>query len=206
MSSKSVIWAAAALAVIGVGLGSFWGVRTLASDGSGAQAQPEPTPAPAAEPALPWWAAYFEEDARKPRFDQTINGILIGPMAPSPGYGGCQGKAELVAPERAVGTPVEVNPAYLPEGTALTSAETGACGDRLDFQMEIYRVSAKLDPNNPDVPLRSGGQFWIIRKLTTTHTFPLSEAAERMAPVTIKGRPAVFVRPVTPGGHDIGLG
>ena len=63
---------------LAVGAASFLMACGLAADG------PEPTADLKSLPAD--WDRYFNEDAQKPRFNQEINGIVVGPSAPAPDY------------------------------------------------------------------------------------------------------------------------
>jgi hypothetical protein len=176
----------------------------LAGDGSEPTAEPKSLPAD--------WDRYLNEDAQKPRFNQEINGILVGPTAPEPDDGGlCAGVTpQSVTPESAAGTVLDINPAYLPEGIGLNgpseqAIEVVECSGTAISVIKYYHVPPKYSDEHDGLLLWSGGGFSIWRMLSTTHTFPLFGAAERMGPITIAGRPAVLMRPVMPEGVDIGI-
>jgi hypothetical protein len=190
---------------LAVGAASLLTACGLAGDGSEPTAQPKSLPAD--------WDRYFNEDARKPRFDQEINGVLVGPTAPEPDDGGlCAGVTpQWVTPERAAGTVVDVNPAYLPEGVGLSgppelAIEVVECSGTVISVIKYYNVPAKYSDEHEGVLLWSGGDFSIWRMLSTTHTFPLFGASERMEPISIEGKPAVLMRPVMPADVDVGVG
>ena len=198
--------AAPIVLALAVGAASFLMACGLAADG------PEPTAELKSLPAD--WDRYFNEDAQKPRFNQEINGILVGPTAAGPDYSGlCTEPGvtpQWVGPEIAVGAVVDVNPAYLPEGVELSwpwmPADVTECDGTVVSVLKEYHVSAKYSDQHTGVLLWSGGGFSIWRMLSTIRAFPLSGAAERMGPISIAGRPAVLMRAVMPGGVDIGMG
>ena len=191
---------------LAVGAASLLMACGLAGDG------PEPTAELKSLPAD--WDRYFNEDAQKPRFNQEINGILVGPTAAGPDYSGLCTEVgvtpQWVDPERAAGAVVDVNPAYLPEGVELSwpwmPADVTECDGTVVSVLKEYHVSAKYSAQHEGVLLWSGGGFSIWRMLSTIRAFPLSGAAERMGPISIAGRPAVLMRAVMPGGVDIGMG
>jgi hypothetical protein len=204
-SRRLVYWVSTVIVALAVGVGSFLGVRTLANDGPEATAQRDPF----------WWAPYFDEDAEKPRFNQEINGILVGPSAPAPDYAGlCTGpdvELRYLPAGSVVGSELDLEPGYLPEGVqALPSPAAVAvrkCGGSVVTVLKEYDVPFKLNEEDPTGhPLRAGGGFSILRERSTTRAFPLFGAAERMEPLWVAGRPAVLMQPVMPGSLDIGMG
>jgi len=205
LTRRTIVGSAAIVAALAIGAGVFFGVRTLAGDDSGAGAEFGPF----------WYAPYFEEDFKKPRLnEQVINGILVGPdLELAPRSGLCQEKgseAQYVPSEeleqRSGGTPLEINPSYLPEGVKLERAEGAECGGTLVNVVKYYNVPTRENPAELGVLLWSGGVFSVSRNLSTVRQFPLDGAAERVAPMSIKGRPAVVMRPVMPAGVDAGIG
>jgi len=201
-SRRRLYWVAAATLALAIGVGSFWGVRTLVSGGSEAEAERDPG----------WWATYFNEDAQKPRFNQEINGILVGPDdSLGPRSDVCTGLTpQWGDPEKAKGTIVDFSPSYLPEGVKRAASEAESvveCGGTIFSLLRSYDVPAKygpdVSPSNP--PEWGGGSFSIWRMLDESRSFPLMGAAERMEPITIAGRAAVLMRPVMPEGEDYGL-
>ncbi|MGQ9573527.1 MAG: hypothetical protein ACUVV3_10185 [Dehalococcoidia bacterium] len=206
-SRRLIYWGAAVIVALAVGVGCFLGARTLADDGSGATAEPKALPAD--------WDRYFNEDAQRPRFNQEINGILVGPTAPTPDYGGlCDGPdVELLYPPAGskVGGDLDFEPGYLPEGVDAhpqpDHVAVRKCSGTIVTVWKEYQVPSKFDQRDPtSAPLWSGGEFSIMRERSTVRAFPLMGAAERMGPITIAGRPAVLMRPVMPEGVDIGMG
>ena len=211
VTRRTLVGSVAVVAALAIGASVFFGVRTLAGDDSGAQAELKPG----------WWASYFNEDAQKARFNQEINGILVGPGTDGEFGTGVEPELDLcdemgvkpqpAAAERAVGTVLDVNPVYLPEGVRLspsaTAVEVMECGGTVISVAKYYHVPGKFDEKDTSgLPLWSGGDFSIWRLLSTRHAFPLSGAAERIGPISIKGRPGVLMRPVMPADVDIGMG
>lgn len=204
---RVVYWVAAAIVALAVGAGSFFGVRTLTGDGGSATADRKPLPSD--------WDRYFNEDAARPRFNQEISGILVGPdtgVEPTSGLCGEKAAEPQYAPvERAVGTMLDINPAYLPEGVELspsvTAVEVVECGGTVISVVKYYHVPDKFSGKDQTGDLLwSGGEFSIWRMLSTRHAFPLDGAADRIGPISVKGRPGVLMRPVMPGGADVGVG
>jgi hypothetical protein len=196
-------WVAASLLLAGVGTGSFFLVREIAGDEPDAGADLGPF----------WYSQALEEDAAKPRIArQTLSGILIGPDVPVPTIDVCEKDPDGASPvpteevdTRSTGTPVEVNPAYLPDGVYVETAEGAECEGAVVNVVKRYLVPTKKDPAGSRAPLWSGGGFVVARTLTTRPQYPVEGAAERLRAVTIAGRPAVLVDPVKPLGHDIGI-
>jgi len=198
MKRRWIVTASSLAVVVSVGVASFWGVRTYGSDGSPAVAQPGDGAG---------WQRTFNEDAQKPQYDQTINGIRVGPKVDYRGPEACQGiKAEYVPLEKASGTQLDIKPVYLPDGVELVRTEAVECGGTLVSVLKEYVVSYRLNPTNAEIPLWSGGGFTIYRVLGADNVFPLFGAAERFGPTTIKGKAGVLMRPVMPEGIDNGMG
>ena len=199
-SRRRLYWAAAAVLALAVGVGSFWGARALVGGGSEATAERDPF----------WWVAIFNEDAQKPRFNQEINGITVGPDEALAATFCTSKTSQWADPEKAKGTAVDFHPSYLPAGVKVAASEPEVveCGSSVFSVLRYYDVPYKADPDvspsNP--PEWTGGSFSIWRMLSDKHTFFLSGAAERMGPITIAGRAAVLMRPVMPEGVDNGLG
>ena len=171
----------------------------MADGGFGAQAQPKPFTD----------ASYFNEDAKKPRFDKVVNGILVGPSA-EPRSGLCMdvGTApQYVDPEKAVGTPLDIKPSYLPASVELTATSAVECDGTLVSLLKEYNVPPKATSTDPNVPpLWAGGTLSVLRTLSVTPAFYLDGAADRIGPTSVKDRPAALMRPVMPAGVDAGIG
>jgi hypothetical protein len=204
LTRTTIVWSIAIVAALAVGVGCFWGARMLLADDPEAKAE---------QRGPFWYAPYFEEDSKKPRFNQVVNGILVGPSVPEPSSGLCIEIGvgpEYVSPERAVGTLLDVSPAYLPEGVKLSPSPMAVtvveCGGAIVLVMKEYDVPNKPSAGDPNFPAWAGGNFHISRFLTTsTDSFPLSGAAERIGPIYIEGKRGVLERPVMPDGVDAGM-
>ncbi|MGQ9573530.1 MAG: hypothetical protein ACUVV3_10200 [Dehalococcoidia bacterium] len=203
-SRRFIYWGAAAIVALAVGVGCFLGAHTLLADDPEVRAKPR-------EPF--WYAPYFDEDFNKPRFNQVINGILVGPTAREPSSGLCMEigvEPHYVPPERAVGTVLDFNPSYLPEGVQLsrpwTPAQVVDCGGTIVSVSKEYYIPNKPSAEDPNFPAWAGGSLFIRRFLTTrSDSFPLEGPAERFGPITIAGRRGVLMRPVMPDGVDVGM-
>ncbi len=155
-----------------------------------------------------WYTRYLNEDAAKPRFDQVVNGIRVGPTVAYDGAPPCApGAATLVGAAEANGTPLETP--FQPGRGTLQRDDTIACnGALVAHELEYYTAP---DPNL-DANLRSGRARWetsahgtalsIYRSLTSAPAWNCGIAADRWYAGSIKGMPAAIARPA----HDIGLG
>jgi hypothetical protein len=160
------------------------------------------------------WDRYFNEDYGKPRSDQEINGILVGPTAREPDYNGlCAGPdvdSRYLPAGSVVGGDLDFDPGYLPEGVqpvpSPAAVAVRTCSGTIVTVLKEYDVSPKYSDQHEGVLLWSGGGFSIMRERSSIRAFPLFGAAERMGPITVAGRPAVLMRPVMPAGVDIGMG
>jgi hypothetical protein len=199
-------WATPMILALAVCAASLLTACGLTGDG------PEPTSEPKSLPAD--WDRYFNEDYGKPRFDQEINGILVGPTAPEPDYNGLCGGPDVelryLPAGSVVGGDLDFEPGYLPEGVqplpSPAAVAVRRCSGTIVTVLKEYNVPAKYSDEHEGVLLWSGGGFSIMRERSSIRAFPLFGAAERMGPITIAGRPAVLMRPVMPAGVDIGMG
>ena len=201
--------------------GSFLAARNIAP-GQEAAAGPDDTappfgatPAPGTTPdtTRPFWGLpYRTADEAKPRFDQTINGILVGPtVAEYDGSRFCPSRdGKLVSLADAAG-PGAIRPSYLPPGAVLE--------DFLDRSHAIICegtvLAAQADyviPAEPDVlgriergevnwfAARHGGSFTILSKRVEYPAFKSNLAADRWQGITVKARPAVLGREIIEPG------
>jgi hypothetical protein len=200
-------WATRMILALAVCAASLLAACGLAGDGSEPTAEPKSLPAD--------WDRYFNEDYGKPRFDQEINGILVGPTAPGPDYNGLCGGPDVelryLPAGSVVGGDLDFEPGYLPEGVqplpSPASVAVRTCSGTIVTVLKEYYVPSKVNQEETTGhPVWSGGGFSIMRERTTIRAFPLTGAAERMGPIRIAGRPAVLMRPVMPDGVDIGMG
>jgi len=141
-----------------------------------------------------WYVPIVEEELRRPRADLVVNGIHVGPNSGRRG-GPCavHGNPVYVGPEEVAGSELDISPSYLPPGTKFLEMEAVACGGQLSTVVSRYWVEP--DP----VSMRFGGNLRFVR-YRGEHYAELYVAADRVEAGTVKGRPAVFVRPLTDDG------
>jgi hypothetical protein len=145
-----------------------------------------------------WYVALLEEERIKPRAEQVIAGIKIGPRL-VPRGGPCEGTPSSapntgpISEAQTSGTPLEVSPKFLPPGTEKLWTLAGECrGTLASVEVQLF-VPA-------DIPSgRFGGALNIFR-FRGELEFGLDLPAERMAEGKIAGRPAVLVSPITDSG------
>lgn len=155
-------------------------------------ALPQRATPPTPFPGAPWYVPYLEEEARASRFDDDLNGIRIGPSV-TPQSPCAPGEARAVSEEAAVGTPLEIQPAYLPPGSIPIGSDASMCRDQVIGTVREYTIPAASPAS------RFGGHLLVVRS-AGSHEVSLNEAADRASAVTIAGRPAVAFRPLTPEG------
>jgi hypothetical protein len=170
-------------------------------------ASPSPSVAPVTTPSAPlplqpdtsqpgWYRPYLEAERGKPRFDQVVNGITVGPTAFARGVPTCPQGLEDAPVTRAAGTPLQVEPAYLPEGAREDGdAAAVVCQGVVAAAQRLYSVAA--DPARGS----RGGRFSIVRWRGEPRA-PVTIAAERWTAGAVGGRPAAIATPILP----IGLG
>jgi len=229
-NSRLAAVATLALGATAVAAGSFFAARWSAGSESvtaGPQLEPAATVttggASAALPAEPtsfppgWAGPYQDADRLKPRYGQVINGIAVGgTVVPDNGF--CTGRsARWIDPERARGTPVWIEPGYLPadalEGGVPRHVEAQAveCSAGVAWLEVTYGRSAA-----PDVTERlARGESWFdiptggfIRILRTQGSGPAAHsalAADRWYEATINGLPAAVGRPILDRGLGDGM-
>ncbi|MBI5947089.1 MAG: hypothetical protein HY875_03010 [Chloroflexi bacterium] len=184
---------------------------------------PETLPVPAA--GLPdidttrsgWQLPYLAEWRAKPRFDQAINGITVGPTAVRTGtVCGSDVKREDVPPSAFRGTVLEISPDYLPVGGYVredTMDEFGSafCGGEPGVSTLTVGIRAAADA----AERLAAGESWFVVPhggFINVHKYRYRDGA---APAeftdipashwyadTIGGLPAAVGRPVL----DAGLG
>lgn len=205
--------------------------RSLATEpaGAGASQSPpapaaSPTPVPTAEglPGLPaepvefqpgWAEPYYDADRARPRVEQVINGIRIGPDVRGDSHVGCApGSSYWADPESARGTPVWIEPSYLPDDALgdgeprLRDMEAVACEETAISLRVMYGRAAA-----PDVMERlAGGESWfdiptggyvtIFRSISRGPNVTSSEASDRWYGTTIDGLPAAVAKPILERG------
>lgn len=95
-----------------------------------------------------WYVPYLDEDRAKPRFDQTVNAVLVGPTVRQADPIECTATAfaRAVLPAEVAaavaGTRFAATPSYLPPLATLESDEVVACGDIVVARQRRYRIPA----------------------------------------------------------------
>ncbi len=138
---------------------------------------------------------FVDTEERTPRIDGVINGIRVGPSATPSGILCQPGQAKYADPSLAVGTRLEISPAYLPSGTFFDpeAAELTECGRTLVGHGKTYSIE-------PDENVGRSGGTLMIGRVVGSHDVPLS-LSDRARPATVAGRPAIVDVPFTPDGH-----
>lgn len=206
----------ALVAVLAVGALGVVAARSLGDDDATATASQDATPTPGERRTVTidgqvvdtttseWMARYREEEAKKPRFDQEINGIRVGPtVANAPAPEACRGLPALT-PETIDDPELTREPGYLPAFSEFEFAEADGCAGHAQEFFRHYVVPA--DPAAADLvtsgekswfDVRHGGVFHVIRRRMDQPRLNVSEiAAERWQAGTIAGRPAAIARPI----------
>lgn len=216
---RSISAAMAAGLLLVAGFGAFGAVR-LVRGGNGsavAEAQPvppgqpvSPSPTPTAVvptnlPANPdttkqnWFVPYLDAERTKPMFDQTINGITVGPSAEHRPSVACKpGTARQAPLTEALTTPVTLTPKYLPAGAnqfeALATVCETAAGQTVVIGADVG-ISIPSDPKSD----RRGGVVSIAR-WQGAPSATVAIAAERWSAGTVAGHPAAIAEPILANG------
>jgi hypothetical protein len=148
-----------------------------------------PTPVSAAE-----LDRLRQEEAAKPKFEGTINGIRLYPSdakdIPAPEWACTDAKPEeVVHPDMSAvaGSPLEIVPTYLPAGAEEIPPSFGPTICR-GIVAHVHR----------DWVIRGIGDFYIIR-YQGQHAFDVDAAPDRVLAATVAGKPAVLVKPLLEG-------
>ncbi len=200
--------AALAVVAMSVGVVSFVVVRSIDDNDPTAEAEqpnpyevehpgPDVTPVPGSTPDVtkPWWyVPYLNEDARKPIYDQTINGITIGPNA-KPSGGPCTDTSvvEVVPIDDAKGTEVGISPKYLPLRASRGEASATLCDGLASSADAAYTIP-------PDPKSQHLGGYFHIGRASRDPSAAIVIPAERWSAQTIAGYPAAIARPILPMG------
>lgn len=151
-----------------------------------------------------WMEPLQEAEARKPRYDQVINGIAIGPSVQRPQPPVCT-SGDLLSPDQASRIPeLVLQPTYLPAFSELDSEEADGCQQQPVAYFTHYFIPA--DPNAAEVisrkeaswfEVRHGSIFHIIRRKMESPALRVPEiASDRWEATTIAGKPAAIGRPI----------
>jgi hypothetical protein len=220
--SRSKVLAAVFVVAAALAGTSFLISRQL-SDGGSAGAQrapadisnlpgPNETPPPGSTPDTSrpaWHIPYQNAEREKPRFDQEVNGIAVGPTVKDPGTPECEpGEArtpteqELAEPSAAL-----VPHDFVPTGAIRGLEAASACRDRLirhrvEFEIPAEpSADAKLANGARWEDVEPGGKITVWKAILDQPAFQSAMyAAERWRPSSIHGLPAAIADPILPNG------
>lgn len=179
-----------------IGLAAFLVTRLLAGSQEPVQAEPltaaTATPPPTEVPLEEWQAAarQWDEEAKKPPFVGTINGVTLGQ-----GWGieDCSGKREWHHDWQVTeGTPFYIQPGYLPAGATEIWYT--------DPIPPIYTCDGRIDSATRAWSVPRGRTLVIIRQRNPERRFEGLYPADRVKAATVGGRAAVIVEPMRPDG------
>ena len=178
-----------------IGLAAFLVTRLLAGSQEPARAEPltaaTATPPPTEVPLEEWQAAarQREEEAKKPPFVGTINGVTLGQ-----GWGieDCSGKRQWHHDWQLVqGTPFEIQPTYLPPG-AVEFWYDDPVPPIYTCDGQVYRTARAWSVG--------GATVIIVKQRNPERRFEGLYPADRVKAATVGGRPAVVVEPMRADG------
>lgn len=173
---------------IALALASFFAAYQLWPDGGETEAGPD---------IRQEWERIRLEEAAKPTFEGVVNGIrLYGPDAERAVQrkDACSDarpdEIEHVTMSAVVGTPMEIEPTYLPAGAEQVDPmwPPVVCKGTLAYVQRQWIVRGK------DVDIR-------ISRRQGEHAIPTDASAERVSAGTVAGKPAVLIEPLTPEGY-----
>ena len=177
------------------------------------QSLPGPTdlPVPGATPDTTrpgWGVPYRNEDEAKPRFDQELSGIRVGPTVKVSSSGICNaGEAQYTTSAAGAASPLAVNVQSLPQNANLDRETVIQCKGTVVAVEREYFITPDADAESR---IRSGAASWFdvghggaIYVFKGYKEFPVQDskiAAERWSAGTVGGRPAAIARPILDGG------
>lgn len=157
-----------------------------------------------------WFHPYQLIEDAKPRYNQLVGEILVGPDID---MGGdlCTGttKPDDITFDSIIGSRVELSPAYLPPGAqADEHTESLACEGEPSFATTLYMIP----PNEADsrrvkageitwFEAQHGGSVTLHRRVRPEASFQSFNPSERMRAGTVAGLPAVLVEPMFAEGY-----
>lgn len=192
---------ATTVVLMGVAVAVFLFIRinhspssVVANDGMG----------PVEERARFWYLPLVEGEPSRPRLDTSLAGMRIGPDQPelrSCEYLGVPGRmTPLSLAEAAEAAPeLALPPAYVPDGAIVEEAPltgAGACGSRIGVVTAMYHFA-------PGSASSFGGTLHVSRQVGE-HIVRLDVARDRAEVITVDGRDAVLVHPLSEDGFGDG--
>jgi len=219
IAPKPAALAVGLVVAFGLVAGSLYVGRAISGGESTSAQTPRgtPTPVPQGEelPAIPdtsqpgWFHAYQLKEDAKPRYNQEIAGIMVGPdidrrLCPEPVL------ADEITKAETSGTPVEVEPDYLPEGAQEDKggADFGACEGEPALATRRYQVAPDEEQMRRVAAgeltffeAQHGSGITVHRRLSVLPRFMLNLPSERMRAGEVNGLPAVLVEPMFIEGY-----
>lgn len=159
--------------------------------------------------SLPLWGIpYREADAAKPRFDQEINGIKVGPTVKISGAPFCYNtNAAYVGADEAALSPLDFTVTQMPPGFALDRETIIACSGRVAVVEREYvampapGIESKIASGEISwFDAQHGGKVSVSRSYADYPALTSGISADRWSAGTVNGRPAAVGRPILDGG------
>lgn len=216
--SRFALPIAGALLLATLVTGSYFLGRAISGGESTSAQTPRgtPTPVPPGEelPAMPdtsqpgWAHPYTLAEAAKPRFNQQLGEILVGPdidmgdLCPGPT------KPDDIPMDTITGSSVELSPIYLPARARIEHTEAAACDGKPSLATVEYFIPAVeedlrrvRDGEITFFEARHSGIVILHRRIRPEASFQSFKPSERMRADTVAGRPAVLVEPMFAEGY-----
>jgi hypothetical protein len=182
---------------------AFGVTRELAHGGKANADAPNFGPTPPAGNQTPFGLVPAQQTrAAQPRYDQTINGITVGPTAsrrggPCQGVAGGSGNIQTRPYSDAATSQLAIDPKYLPDNTvedkSIDFSNAVYCNNQLASTQRHFEVP-------PDRSAPRYGGFLIIARFFGEPLARVDLPAQDFAPGFVAGRKAVMVRPTTDDG------
>ncbi len=223
MRMRRLLYPATAVGLlIAVAVGTFIMVRELRGEDTNRVAAAQPAPLGQSQPASPtpssvasanlptnpdttkpgWHMPYLEASRGKPAFDQTVNGITVGPSAEHRFSVTCEPGTAHQVPidqvDQAAAGPLMITAKYQPAGTVRFEAVATVCQTAGNQKAVVAMDVGFTIPSDPKTG-RRGGIVMVSRWLGAPSA-TVSIPAERWASGTVAGRQAAVARPILANG------
>jgi hypothetical protein len=208
--SRLALIGVAALAALG-GITAYTVTREVRNVEPGARAQAPVSPGDGRlDTSQPDWDKPLrDEEAAKPRYPQTVNGIRLLPGTGDPSVAVCKpGEAEWAAEAEADASPLGIGGTALPAGAALDPAMSDSvkCGGRIVVIERFYVIpsepglSARIASGVSWFDTHHGGYIWVTRMVLTGSAWDGSDVPSgQWSSSTINGLPAAVGKPMLDG-------
>ena len=173
----------------------------------GSDSTPPPGDVDTSKPG--WYTPYENAERAKPRYDQTIAGIRVGPNVDDPGVPNCgSGEARDETDFDFVNKGyLAILPGFLPDRAVLGRHVASVCRGVVVTHVAEYEVVADDDADaqtaggTPWEDVEHGGKVTVFRSLASGPVYRTgNHAAERWREVAVAGRPAAVADPILPLG------